>query len=293
MYIAEHEAMATRFVLEVECADETVANAFFSEAFRLVDELELILSRFIPDSDISRINALAEGKHVMIEHESWELLKKAIEVMAWTAGAFDIGVGKYMDVFRAGKQGLLNEKEVLQAQQKLYHEKQKAAIYIDPDEPRAYKVKEGMHLDLGGIGKGFVLEKISNHLSECGAKAFKLNAGDSTLLMKSDTGQQWPFSLVAAQSEQQVELSNTSISASGTYWQGQHIFDPRTGTNTFQALYDRVWVCADDASYSDALSTAFFMMPEPEICEVLQNIPGLRWVACSKKGKIEMFRPHC
>ncbi|TRX61414.1 hypothetical protein FNH22_04990 [Fulvivirga sp. M361] len=288
----EHEAMATRFVLEVADSDSAAIHSVLGQACQLMDELELTLSRFVPDSDISRINDLKEGNSVLIENESWEVLKKSIRVMLWTSGAFDVGVGKYMDIFRAGKQGLLNDKEVIHALQKVREEKENASIYVDPDEPRVYKIKQGMYLDLGGIGKGFALNEMSEYLVRQEVKAFKLNAGDSTVLVRSTEDQSWPFSLAATNDEVQVEIMNTSVSASGTYWQGQHIFDPRTGTNSFQPLYDRLWVCADDPAYSDALSTAFFLMTEPEILDVWQEIDGLRWVAYAKEGKIKMLEPN-
>ena len=144
--------MATRFALEIDCPDSSYADSLFREVFQLIDELELTLSRFVPDSDVSRINNLKEGENVMIENESWEVLKRSIQVMAWTGGAFDVGIGKHMDIFRAAKQGLRNDREVINAQKMVHEEKQKASIYVDPDEPRVYTVKEGMHVDLGTPG---------------------------------------------------------------------------------------------------------------------------------------------
>ena len=76
------------------------------------------------------------------------------------------------------------------------------------------------------------------------------------------------------------------VSASGIYFQGNHIFDPRTGSNNFIPAYDRVWVAASDASYSNAFSTAFFLLSIKEIEEIVNRNEKIIWMAYSKDGAL-------
>ena len=89
-----------------------------------------------------------------------------------------------------------------------------------------------------------------------------------------------------------LELSNVSVSASGTYHQGSHIFDPRTGKNDFKPIFERVWVAASSAGYSDAFSTAFFILTLPEIEEILQRNDQILWIAYSIDGKLTILEKN-
>ena len=90
---------------------------------------------------------------------------------------------------------------------------------------------------------------------------------------------------ISAKTEQkELGISNMVVSASGIYFQGNHIFDPRTGSNNFIPAYDRVWVAASDASYSNAFSTAFFLLSIKEIEEIVNRNEKIIWMAYSKDG---------
>lgn len=287
----EHDAMATQFVLTVEGESKEYAENASIQVFQLIDQLELQLSRFIPDSDISRINRMKANEQLYIDFETWEVMKMAIEMSQMSKGTFDIGVARHMDIFRASKQGILNEFEMTKALKKVQLEKLEAGIFIDPEKPMAYCVKEGIQFDLGGIGKGYALDKAKLKLSELGIETFTLSAGDSTLLVSnnSDVKDSWQYSIASSQDKIDLELSNVVVSASGTFYQGNHIFDPRTGTNQISNSFHRLWVACPSAAYSDAFSTALFLSSEEEIKEILAESDKIIWVAYSKDGNLQFL----
>ncbi|NER19015.1 FAD:protein FMN transferase [Spongiivirga citrea] len=289
MYTEEHQAMATQFRFQIQTEHEETSKAIMQEAFAIVDDLELTLSRFIPDSDISRINRLKKNEHLPIELETWEIIKNAIAISKKTYGAFNINVGEYMNIFKGAKEGILNANEVNDALKKAYKISTEASIYVDPDQPKVYCINEGIKIDLGAIGKGYALDSVKDFLEENGINIYTLEAGDSTILSGNNASPNtsWSYQLTSPTDCKNVQLKNTSISASGTYWQGAHIFNPKTGRNELKDQFDRVWVCTDNAALSDALSTAFFVMPEEELKEVVNQIDSLNWVAYIKNGKIE------
>ena len=284
----EHQAMATYFKLVIYNEEEKYAINASDQVFRLIDEMENRLSRFIPDSEISRINRMRSGDQLPIDFETWEVMKRAFQAHQLSGGAFDIGVARHMDIFRATKQGILNDYEMHNALQKEQERKSKAQFYLDPDQPLIICGEPGMQFDLGGIGKGYVVDVVKNHLQAIGIATFSLSAGDSTLLLSNDP-KVLPFFKypISAKFEQRIlKLNNLTISASGTYYQGKHIFDPRTGENDFDSPYDMTWVAATNASFSDAFSTAAFMLSVEEMEEIITKSDEIIWMAYAKDGKL-------
>lgn len=291
MYTNEHQAMATRFRFQIQTESEETSQAILQEAFTIVDDLELMLSRFIPDSDISRINRLRKNEQLHMEYETWDIIKNAININKNTLGAFNINVGEYMNIFKGAKEGILNAKEVTTALEKAHKIANEGSMYIDPEQPVVYCIKEGIKLDLGAIGKGYALDKVKNFLEELGVTIYTLEAGDSTILSGENASHNssWSYQLTSPSDVKNIELKNASISASGTYWQGAHIFNPRTGKNELKGQFDRVWVCSNNAALSDALSTAFYVMSEEELKKTVNQINDLNWIAYVKDGKIEVL----
>ncbi|MEO1053310.1 MAG: FAD:protein FMN transferase [Bacteroidota bacterium] len=284
--------MATQFVVQIDGVDEAYAENAAQQCFERIDELEAKLSRFIPDSDVSRINRMKEGDNLLLDYETYACLKQAIEISTWTGGAFDVGVAEWMNIFRGYKQGLLNISEYNNALKTAFEEKQQASIYVDPDENRIYCIKPGMKIDLGGIGKGFALDQLGILLSELGIENYALNSGDSTISVKGGPtdNTSWDFKIADGEAYQNLQLNDTAVSASGTYWQGNHIFDPRTGTNRKDVSFGRVWVCCHSAAYSDALSTALFLLNEEEVSQLSSDLEVISWVAYSTDEQLHILR---
>jgi len=294
MHSFEHQAMATQYLVTIAGEAEDHAEGAAIRCFQLLDELEMKLSRFVADSDISRMNKLKAGEQMPLEYETWQVMKQAIEVQQWTGGTFDIGVAEHMNIYRATKQGILNEFEMNKALAKAQEDKLAASLYLDPDQPRFYCIKAGMQFDLGGIGKGYALDLLSQLLAEMDINNYTLNAGDSTVMAKGTPGHLpfWQYPIASSQEQKKLRLNQVVVSASGTFHQGNHIFDPRTGTNSAVSAFERIWVAADNAAYSDAFSTGLFLLSVPEIEELVETVPEITWVAYSQEGKLHFVNPN-
>lgn len=284
----EHQAMATYFKLVIYNEEEHYAISAADQVFRLIDDMEKRLSRFIPDSEISHINKMREGDQLPLDFETWEVMKLSFQAHQISGGTFDIGVAKHMDIFRATKQGILNEFEMHNALQKEQTRKSQAAFYLDPDKPLIICGQAGMQFDLGGIGKGYVVDAVKKHLLEMDIQTFSVSAGDSTLLLCNNKAVMPFFKYpISAKYEQRIlKLDNVTVSASGTYYQGKHIFDPRTGENDFDSPYSMTWVAATNAAISDAMATAAFLLNPEEMVECVANTEEIIWMAYAKDGKL-------
>ncbi len=130
-----HAAMAT--VFEVHCAhpDPAYARQAAQAAFDLVDRLEGELSRFIANSDVSRINHLAVGESTRVSPGTMECLEIAWHLHALTGGAFDVTIGSGI-----------------------------GRLELVPEDFTVLAREGGARLDLGGIGKGYAVDRMAEVL---------------------------------------------------------------------------------------------------------------------------------
>ena len=99
----------------------------------------------------------------------------------------------------------------------------------------------------------------------------------------------WSHTLATPSVTHTLTLDNLYISATGTFHQGNHIFDPRIGKNRNVSTYDCLWVAANNGAYADALSTGLFLLSEAEIERIVNQDPHIAWVVFSKNGKLNSF----
>jgi len=265
------EAMASHIELLIRHSDEEMVKGVAGMLFREVDRLEDLLSRFRDGSDIVRINQLEQGETILVSLECHTCLLQALEIQTLTQGKFDIASGGFMELIR-DLEGNPVESDATQWQS-ARETRQKGSLKIDPNEARVSCIEPGLQLDLGGIGKGFVLEQLTELMEEFEIEHYLFSAGGSTILARGEQapGQPWKTALSGADRGVDLELQNTCLSGSGFEVKGSHIIDQ--GSKLESSPYRRVWVKTHHAALADALSTACFLMNETEISE-LKSIMG-------------------
>ncbi|MEO0338177.1 MAG: hypothetical protein AAF242_03090, partial [Bacteroidota bacterium] len=100
----------------------------------------------------------------------------------------------------------------------------------------------------------------------------------------------WQFTLANSTIQYQVLLDDIVVSASGTFHQGQHIFDPRTGKNNGISKLDRIWVACKKGAFSDAFSTGLFLLSISEITALVDEVSEIIWVAYSKDEELNFIK---
>lgn len=265
-----HEAMATIFEVLVVHGDERYAAQAASAAFAVVDRLEGELSRFRPNSDISRVGRLSAGERVIVSSSTLECLMIARHVFDLTSGAFDVSIGT----------GL-------------------RTLELNPDDMAVVATRGSVTLDLGGIGKGYAVDRMADVLEEWGLTCALVHGGFSSMLALdappgldgwaltlSDPAR--PFDAIVRLSSRQAALGASGVRKGG------HIVDPRTGqpvagrraawasvarpaATTGGGTGEESPVAA--AAVADALATAFMLMQPDEIEALCDASPGLEaWV---------------
>jgi thiamine biosynthesis lipoprotein len=273
-----HEAMNTVFEVFAAHADRQYAAQASQAVFALVDRLEDELSRFRPNSDITRVNHLRRGERTRLGIAALECLLIAQHLFALTGGAFDISIGT----------GL-------------------SSLVLDADEATVTAEADGVRVDLGGIGKGYAVDLMAELLEEWGLAHAMVHGGFSSVLaLEPPEGQDgWPLTLSDPADPSRVlvrrSMRQMALSASGIR-KGDHIVDPRTGA----AAHERraAWVAlprpavraaAQDgprvapAAVADALTTAAMLLSVETIGQLCAASPGLEVWVLSEAGELLHF----
>ena len=269
-----HDAMNTTFTLRFRGVGSETARDLAYECFSQIDLLESRLSRFIDNSDISRINHLGAGETLYLHDSTYQCLLYALDASARTGGLFDITLGRQIEHRKAGDDSPPPPPA--------------GSLIIHPDVAAVTCVEPGRVLDLGGIGKGFALDQLRQVLELWGVDDALMAAGASSLLAVGAT--RWPVDLATECQSRRIELCNQALSASGTGIQGSHIIHPGGDDAMPAGGFRRVWVVAPDAAVAEVWSTALMLVNPEELPELIAEVPELRAIHAELDGEIRVFR---
>jgi FAD:protein FMN transferase len=265
-----HEAMHTVFEVYAVHPDERYAAQAAQAAFDLTDRLERELSRFVANSDITRVNHLAAGDTTLVSPSTLECLVIARHVFDLTGGAFDVSIGTGLP-----------------------------SLELDAEDFAVRATKDGVRIDLGGIGKGYAVDLMAELLEDWGLDHALVHGGFSSMLALDAPPERggWPLTLsdpgAPARVLARLSVRHTALGASGIR-KKDHIMDPRTGEPVRGRLAAWVAVPRPNASreepgaegprlaptaVADALTTAFMLLGTEDIAALCESSPGLEaWI---------------
>lgn len=261
-----HHAMATTYEIYIRHEKADYAEGAAHEAFKELDRLEEELSRFITNSDISRINNLKALESVRVGLPAFECIQESQRIYRETDGAFDITIGPLYQCWLDKEKHLKNPSrtELNQAR----YRTGMTLVKLDEQEHTVRVLRDRLHLDLGGVGKGYAVDQIATLLKEWEIDTALIHGGRSSVLaLEAPEGVAgWPITLSTGGRRTgtlaKVSLCNQALSGSGLQ-KGQHILDPRKGEPVQGKA--GAWSIAPSAATTDALSTAFMIMQPEEV----------------------------
>ncbi len=259
--LLEHEAMGTVFYVKVASNRDTYARQAVSAAFEELCRLEALLSRFVENSDVSRINRQSPMTSTIVDVDTLECLKLALQMERRTSGAFCVA---YDSRPRTTGQRAI---EILSA-------------------PCRVRVRaDGVRLDLGGIGKGYALDRMAAVLLEWDVTTALCWSSNSTYLATGPPPLEagWAVRFGPAAEKIKTTLTRRAISGSGNHVKGAHIVNPSSG----RAVESRraTWATARTAAQADAFSTALMVMTRSEIEALLQRETDVGIFVTSEDGQ--------
>ena len=274
-----HKAMATVFEIFIDHDNYSYALQAATESFAQLDLLELELSRFVENSDISRINQLKPGESTIVGGESMECLIICQRLLVETNGAFNPTVGKVIDYWKNNSESEICINENI------------GNLILDSKSYTVTLTDNIISIDLGGIGKGYALDKLKSTFQEWDIKNILINSGRSTLLAmeppKNEIG--WPLIISHPSHKNELKrifLNNSAIAGSGVE-KGDHIVSP----SNYQPIQNKLcaWSMARTGAEADALSTSFMIMSEGEILDYIKHHPDVGGMIFNEEGSLMKY----
>jgi thiamine biosynthesis lipoprotein len=286
------DLMGTRVSVELWHDDEAAGRALVAAVMEEYRRIDRAMSTYKPDSEISLVNARAAAGPIRISEELFSLLQRSVELSVASGGAFDItyeSVG-YLYDFRARQRP--NEAQIRERLAAIDYRH----IVLDPTARSVAFKADGVKINLGGIAKGYVVERAADMLRERGVEHALLNAGGDTRVLGDRRGQPWIVGIrhprIAGEVVTRLPLVDEAISTSGDYERFfeeggrryHHIINPRTGQPTEGVL--TVTVIGPDGTLTDGLDTAIFVMGAEAGLEMLERYPDYEAIIVDSTGRV-------
>ena len=262
----------------------TVSNAL-TAAHEAIREVEKTCNIFDPESELAKLNATAADEPFACGELLWDVLTRARAFWKDSGGVFDVTIDPLMKLwgFHSNRETLPPAEEIAEAKRLTGLEK----VLFDDKKHTVKFTVPGMSINLGGIAKGYALDRAADAVRELGVKTGWIEIGGNILaLPKKSGGGKYAAGIRNPFHKDDLlgktALSDAAISTSGNYEryvvidgkQYTHIIDPATGLPV--SGMDSVTVIAPTGIASDAISTSIFIAGPDAVAAWTKKFPGLR-----------------
>lgn len=287
--------LGSPFEITVVAKDSTEANLFTNAAIDEVKRIENLISDWIPTTQISKVNANAGIKPIKVDLEVYNLVERALKISKLTDGAFDISYASMDKIwkFDGSMKEMPSEETIKKSVEKVGYKN----VILSQKDTTIFLKHQGMKLGLGGIGQGYIADKIKELLQGKGCSSGLVNvSGDISTWGKQQNGKLWTIGIINPMNKNKVfatfPLEDTAVETSGSYekyvvFNGKrysHIIDPRTGYPASGIV--SVTVFAKQTELADALATSIFVMGVDVGIHFINQINGLDCIIVDDKGVI-------
>ena len=293
LYKYHQVSMGTVVEITLIGDDGEAANQAALRAFQEIKRIETLMSPWLDSSDVTRINRAAGKEWVKVSPETMEVIKKAQEISELSEGGFDITVGPLSELWRRAREKKIPPSvEDVKGKLDLVNYKK---LGID-SEGKVLLKKKGMAMDLGGIAKGYAVDRAFELLMSLGYKNMIVNAGGDLRAGGLKNNQPWSIGIQHPRDSKKIlariSVYDTAVATSGDYEkffldQGKryhHIFNPKDGfpTNGYQS----VTILCKDGMTADALATAVFVSGPEKGYPLCQKLEGVNCLMVDQEGKM-------
>ncbi len=271
-------AMNTIINMRVYSSNDDVLD----DAYKLLAELDNMLSMYNPNSEISRINSLAGNEKLSASPEVIEVVEASKKLYDFTHGIFNPLIGSVTQLWKINRaDGKIPTSESLDIAIKLSD-----INNLEIDDKYIFLKRPGCILDLGGIAKGYASEKIADMLKAKGVKSGIIDLGGNVYTIgKNPDGNNWRIGVrnplePAGSPALVLNVNDCAVITSGNYERYKivdgkkysHFFDTKTGESIMSDLLS-VTLVTPDGSLADGLATAFMISGVDEGKKIYENLP--------------------
>ena len=291
----ETGVMGTELKIEVLATDQATGDKAIDAAIAEIQRIEYLMTDWRP-SPLTTINNNAGVAPTPSPAELVQIISRSKEVSKLTEGAFDISFASagHLWNFKNKTSPTLPDPAAIQAALQNVGFKK---IKIDP-EALTVSLPKKVKIGLGGIAKGYGIDRAMRVLLSHGIKHAVVNAGGDMKMLGQNEGTPWEIAIKHPRDRERaiasLRLSNTCIVTSGDYERFfeldgkryHHIIDPRTGYPSTGAI--SVTVVAQSAEFADALATACCVLPHKKGMALIESLPKVEAIIVDMDGQVHV-----
>ena len=289
-------SMGSEVRLTAWTADESRAVRVFEQVFDEFDRLDRLLSVWHSESDVSRVNADAGRARVHVASETLEVLRAAQQVSEWTEGKFDVTFGALSGLwkFDHDQDNRIPSVADVRARLPLVDFR---AIELDSTSRTVFLRRAGMRVHLGGIGKGYAVDRSAAMLRAEGLNDFLIQSGGDLYAAGRRGDRPWRAGIrdprgPATQVFATLDVHDETFSTSGDYERFfmhdgrryHHILDPDIGEPARGSR--SVTIVAKNAVLADGLSTGVFILGPQAGLALIEKLPDVEGVVVTSANEV-------
>jgi len=290
---SDHQAiMGTDITVELWHQDKRLACSAIAAVMAEMKRIDRVMSPYIETSVLSQLNRKGAYRPVFVGRELFALIEQSLEFSRSTGGAFDItyaSAGRHYSY----RDGLKPDGDTLAAAVDAidYHN-----LILDVKAQTIAFSKAGVSVDLGGIGKGYAVDRGIGILASLGITQAMVGAGGDSRIIGDRRGQPWVVGIKNPRSKQDnvavLPLMDISVSTSGDYERFfeekgvryHHIIDPQTGDSARSVR--SVTILGAHAATTDALSTSVFVLGVKKGLALINSMEGFDAILVDGEGQM-------
>ena len=288
----EEAIMGTRVAVELWTEDAALAERAMDAVIAEMRRTDELMSTYRPESLLSRVNDEAARHPVVVVPEIIDVVEQALEFSRLTDGAFDVTYASVGYLYDYRERRRPSEAVI---EQHLPAVDYRQVVVNRKDGTIRFR-REGVRIDLGGIAKGYAVDRSIELLSQLGIRHAMVNAGGDTRLLGDRDGRPWVVGVRDPRNERRtilrMPLEDESISTSGDYERYfeedgvryHHILEP--GTGKAARGIRSVTVIGSKSIETDALSTSVFVLGIERGMQLVSRLPGFEAVIVDDQGEV-------
>ena len=282
--------MGTRISVQLWHGDSGAAADCSEKVFTEMRRIEALMSTYQASSEISFINQNAAVSAVAISEEMLQVIEKSIYFSEISGGAFDITYASVGYTYDYRKSRQPSDESIAAKLPAIDYR------HIEIDDNRIRFRQNGVRIDLGGIAKGYAVDRAIAIVEQCGISRAMISTGGDSRIIGDHGGRPWMIGIKHPRKPDEIvlrlPLSESAISTSGDYERFfiedgnrvHHIINPATGRSA-----NKSWsatVIGPTAMTTDALSTTIFILGAAKGLALIESLDGIDAIIIDSAGKL-------
>ena len=284
--------MGTRVYVQVWSEDAAKGNEAMDAVMAEMRRIDNLMSHYKPESQLSQINQRGNTEAVQVDKELFDLIKLSTHYSQITEGAFDITYASVGYMYDYPNHIHPSETQIKSALPAInWHN-----LLLDEAHHTVRFEHPGMKIDLGGIGKGYAVDRGIDILKARGFEHALVTAGGDSRFLGDHMGRPWLAAIRHPDNPElvvtRIPLTDSAVSTSGDYERFfdengvryHHIIDPHTGHSANKVR--SATIIAPTATQSDGMSKTAFVLGAEKALEIINRMPEYDAVFVTPEGKV-------